>query len=1441
MKPNIIAAFVVLSLGLSALASPRAVYLNQGTITNAPVIDAITFLNEGTFEPVIALSNVIQGESLDTEAQTPFATRDTLYYTNLGLSALMVGQPGFNFQTFSGSGAHNASSFYNTGTILAIDAQTAPEVDDIGGVFVFFPGTGVAYPSQILILATNIYNGPNGVISVGADGLLEMYGKNITNNNALVAGNILDLDLYDGGSANNVFALGNPPGDEPYDATSIEQAAYTFTKIAALYFTAPPTLFDLYWGITSGGTLKLDSPTGGLDTGNAPGEPVTGRGVGNGKISLPFNGQGFTIGTNVVTNSGYATFIDTYSDSTGTNFYYNIVFVNTNFADTNIALQVLFTRDYSGYFSDVIGNGNPPDPNGEEAVVQFTVPCTDVITGQSTSNSLYLIDGGAIFSNTVALFTNAAWLSGYSRPSWFTVSTATPFEWSFAQPGDDPFDVPNVFQLLYPGITNSYEAKSVPYTSASYAVQAGVDPENLNGAFPFTEELFSTSPDIPDPTAEPARIDIEGDQVDLTGARIRADGLVTLLATNLVGGATAGVDWGMSDATIGASSGTLLISNTFPQSFTRVRGDVFAWSANWASIGTNNLQTNVFNFHMLVVDQALRGSFHPTVRNLTFTGTRNIDLEDPVTVLNQALFQTTDLTINSLVHMTQNVSSFGAANVPELESLSINTNGDFIVDNVLDLGLNPAINQVSPANRQYTIKSIANFGQIEATTLLLQSAFFENDGGITTSNSGGITIEADILNMGLLSTNQTNFMKVNGDILLSAKYIGVSNSTIIAGYTNGSLSSLPGSLTLQTTSDGQITDFVPDTPTTNNVLSNFWQVSDGFTMTNKPATGDLYGTEIKTIATNSIVALHTWAGAGGFTNPVDGFVDNVVIGKLTLSWQSPTALLHFTGAGSQNGLYVDFLNFDSNSLYQNTVASPYDYHDGLAIDTNLTIYFADSNVDPIKLMDAYPNRLVWVTNFVGPDNTTMVTNELNHSQICAVNSALVGSGSAAAEPSVEFFPGTQNNDNSVYPLNNPTNGEAWYYGANGCPAPPIPVETLVTPQLGSETGAGDFTGLNTNVATLTTNKQPFAAFKGTYNGLFFDTNQLLSTNAGFLSPTNSGFFTLTLSPNGAFSGRLLMGPTNYTFGGSKFDLSADATTGVTTAQTTVIAKHGRDSLTVNLQLGQQAGTGWNAVQGTVSNETWLAASTLQGDQDSWTAKNPATSYEGRYTMVLTNSGSNSVSLPGGDSYGLISVSKMGVLSVAGKLADGFAFSQSVPISQDGHWPFYTYVPGGKDFLMGWVYFQQNTLNTTRQFTISGNNIFWNKDPFSKDLFYPAGFASNTFDLVGYPYLNPGRVEGFVLPDPTNAMVILTNGGLSFSNIPVAYNGKLMYSSENLTLSINPTVGSFTGRFENPGGGPAIKLSGVAVQSPADDGAFEGAFGFFLGIDGQSGAVILQSP
>jgi hypothetical protein len=86
---------------------------------------------------------------------------------------------------------------------------------------------------------------------------------------------------------------------------------------------------------------------------------------------------------------------------------------------------------------------------------------------------------------------------------------------------------------------------------------------------------------------------------------------------------------------------------------------------------------------------------------------------------------------------------------------------------------------------------------------------------------------------------------------------------------------------------------------------------------------------------------------------------------------------------------------------------------------------------------------------------------------------------------------------------------------------------------------------------------------------------------------------------------------------------------------------------------------------------------------------------------------------GGDSYAAGSVSKLGVLTMAGALADGSTFSASAPVSQNGQWPFYAYSAAGKDVVLGWV---------TVSNGLAGTNITWSKAA-GKGPLYAAGFTN----------------------------------------------------------------------------------------------------------------------
>jgi hypothetical protein len=534
-------------------------------------------------------------------------------------------------------------------------------------------------------------------------------------------------------------------------------------------------------------------------------------------------------------------------------------------------------------------------------------------------------------------------------------------------------------------------------------------------------------------------------------------------------------------------------------------------------------------------------------------------------------------------------------------------------------------------------------------------------------------------------------------------------------------------------------------------------------------------------------------------------------------------------------MYVDYLELTNFAYSQ--------YRSNLVIDPNFKIYFADCNADPEKLMEVYPG-LVWVQTFAGP-NSTQVVPYYDSSNVCPMNAAL------AQSTEISFFNGVANFYNQPYVLNNPSNPSETY----PCPGDESTVRSLLvaTPAPGGGTtlnllsitinGQGSispdilpsqlalgshhtltatadkgwvfeswstiglsgpvnttsrvlpFTFLSNTVITANFTPNPFTLVQGSYNGLFFETNAV--------HPGSSGAFSLTLSPSGSFSGRLLMGPSAYNFS-SQFTTAGAAQ---------FEAKSG--SLTVNLQLDMSGQTG--QIHGHVSGGTWDAA--LAADiAPAWTAQNPSP-LAGSYTMVLPLE-TGPAGTPGGDGYGAGTVNKEGVLSMAGTLADGATFSVSAPVSQGGQWPFYVYAAAGHDSVLGWVSVSNGLV---------GANVSWSKAA-GKGPLYAAGF-SNVLQLVGSPWQAPAeRSAALTL---TNPVVILSGGNLPepLTN-PVTLQNSLTFAATNLTLSIHSSDGIFSGWFISPVGGGRQTISGVVLQNEGR------ALGLFPGAK-ESGTVLLE--
>jgi len=947
MKPIHLTLLLVLALGRCAVAGQTS-YVNNVLLTTRTNIDANVIINDGTFYFDL-LSTPIADNVL-------FQTRNTYFFTNNGD---MLAQPGFYFNTVTATAVSPASAFDNTRFITAVDAppivfyavggglsvpiQSQPPgtggVAEVSGgtaplLIAGLPGTNTPIPSAIVVSATNIVN--SGQMAVGDLGVLTLNGANLNlNNGSLVAGTISEVDT------NATVGRGVTVGFM-LAANSVDA-----------FFSPAADVYDIYWSVTNNASetddveevqAGLEYPSEGL-----PLEVLT---------SFPFLGVNGTIqggsrnetagGQHLITQwtppgylfpmslplllpntvpvvtsppvpPNFQSFVYSYSlaGTTISTNYYNIVFVNTAFADTNIGVQVLW--------SDLLDNVlldeptlYPGDEEGFEPMIRFSAPVLDVISGQTVTNSIYFLDTSAI-QQPAFYSTNSAYSPvGYAKPLAFEICRVQPIEWLTGLPADDVF---NPAVLYTAGI---FQSNTVPMTNSFWAAQVGRNPEQPDGLFDYTATVLGTSQTgFPDITNEPARIEINASKTNsVANLKLRANGFVNINSTNFLG-SPAAVDFGNMNLNLGNPKNPLLISNLFPATFHRLRGDIAAYSADWSNIQTNNggtaRVTNYFVYHVLIVDQDLRDTFQPTALNVSLRGS-NVVLDDSFRVMGSTLIQANNLTLNTNFHLTGAAGALLTTNLPGLKNLLIGPGGAVTADNFIDIGYVPAISTVNPTKQNTPLLSITNLGQVSSGTIELQSQIFANGGSLRATNSGAIILNAITNYLGAGSLGLTNMLQADGNINLTSTSIQLTNSTILAGQSGF------GRLNLYASS--QLTDHYPNSSSTNAYATNIVQVTGGFSLLVKPASGDLFATQIKTIAAEpGRIISHVWAGQD-LGPTAAGYFNNEVIGHLILD-RTTNCTLQFSAAGRRNALYVDYLEFQDLLLTN--------YHTGVLVDPNFTI------------------------------------------------------------------------------------------------------------------------------------------------------------------------------------------------------------------------------------------------------------------------------------------------------------------------------------------------------------------------------------------------------------------------------------------------------------------------------------------------------------------------
>jgi hypothetical protein len=308
---------------------------------------------------------------------------------------------------------------------------------------------------------------------------------------------------------------------------------------------------------------------------------------------------------------------------------------------------------------------------------------------------------------------------------------------------------------------------------------------------------------------------------------------------------------------------------------------------------------------------------------------------------------------------------------------------------------------------------------------------------------------------------------------------------------------------------------------------------------------------------------------------------------------------------------------------------------------------------------------------------------------------------------------------------------------------------------------------------------PFASYAGTYSGIYQSTGDPEYW-------AHSGLLNLVLSDKGMASGKFMSAGASYSFTGVQFDpLTLSATFQVK-----------RGTRLPPLQVWVAFGPSDPAqpyLMGSVGDGSWFA-------EFSAGRRSSISSLAGKYTFGL------SADVVGGIGAGTITVDQKGVVKLGGNLGDGTPVTLSSQVAQDGSWPIYIPIYGGKGVVVGWGSFTGGS---------PWASLFWMKPAKPTDKYYPEGFNTVDLYLGGAMYVPPGPGQQ-VIQDWTSGWVELGAGNLTgaIQNEITLNNNKVtvINNSEKLRLTLTPSSGRFTGSFTDPVSLRSRSIKGVIMQN-----------------------------
>ncbi|MEI7729265.1 MAG: hypothetical protein WCO56_06820 [Verrucomicrobiota bacterium] len=768
--------------------------------------------------------------------------------------------------------------------------------------------------THFFINATNVVN--RGILSVGQAGMLQLLGKNV------------DLSFS-----------GLRAGLNPAAAITSGGDGLNMDYVRSYFNVNGVT--DYYWA----------SGTNNAQITNAARQLRLGQAIINNfdtpytmspQHQVLYSNRGIPLWATVpaVNYGGYTAYVYQNYLGVGDQPVTHVVYLPTNLPP-ELVVDVRFAQDY---LAGGVGGTMP--------IVRIGVTNYDNVLQRVVTNSLFLMDHSTVMTNS-ATYRN--WQGTTRRPQAFELTDATYYYgqvFDFFDPADAALSGANFdSRILFPrGASNVI---NTTYNAYSALIgDTGTIGSNVSNS--------------------PGRIEIVADQLNANQTRMRAEQFISLTTTNLVSNVLPDMDAPVINFDITTTNSLLLVSNFVRPSISRLAGQVWMYSTVWtnASMIAPAVATNEM-IHVLIVDVSMLLNQQIKIDRLKLHA-KNIDIHDTLNVNTSLLLDADGLRFSSNLPVNASLTlptqlSWAPTNFPRLFHLtnegnillSTNTTAFFysqVMTNTNSAFLQlaarrPTVNRGLLTN-QVTVPylDLINRGTIIGGTHLVYASNLFNSGNWTAA-AGTIDFNAQnaLFTGGLLWASS--------DIQYRGRVWQLYNSTVQAGQ------GLRGALVFSVTN--QLSDTGP-------AANNSWQCSDGFRMYVKPVLGDLLGTKILTQARQDSEAVHIWAGQDR-GNTAAGYSNNVALGHLVLDG-GLRGRFTFRGLNVRNALYVDnleFVNGATNWMTPGALAN-------LAIDPNLTIYFATANVPPTKLNGKLGGRLKWASAYAGPASGTNIFGTLRN-------------------------------------------------------------------------------------------------------------------------------------------------------------------------------------------------------------------------------------------------------------------------------------------------------------------------------------------------------------------------------------------------------------------------------------------------------------------------------